>query len=129
MNTQAKEDKRRDSAYLSTNEQYADMGYRFPVDFLDILAESAHVTIREWLKKHNAPYEVLQIIGKIECLHLAKYSISVGDFSSQEAGDLIDTVSLVTKLIEDFGGTFHGPCLSVVSRLSVASFRNGHRHT
>jgi len=84
----------------------AKLGRGYQPEYLDFLASQIIETVLDWLKNHNAPEEVIDLISMGDYLARNISGAKANDLEDHEAQNIAEMVPEATRFIWKLGGTF-----------------------
>lgn len=99
------------STKKKNNTKTKDEATKFSYEFLDMLSDTAFITLNEHLKKTKAPREVIHLIDIAYCLVLEQINLLQG--GKQNNDSLPNYVADAIQCISALGGQWYSPTGSV----------------
>lgn len=100
-------------------------GRRLPWEFIEMLADYAHMTARTWLLANNAPAEIVELIDLGNLMQMYADWIRNNNLSDYSAAQLPESIADVTELIANLGGAFITPTGAMPARTSQVYWNCG----
>ena len=82
------------------------LGQSYAPEFVDAMASTAHLTIREYLEDHQAPEQLVHLVDHAIMLERVTQELRAGALNEWDAGWLIESLAEITTEIVQLGGTF-----------------------
>ncbi len=88
----------------------------FPIELLSTMLETGFLAIKESLKKHEVPQELLDLVEDVEVLGIEMSRVELGKVPDHVNQNLLDVVSSLSRNIVNVGGIFYSPMGTTIAR-------------
>ncbi|MCL4559907.1 MAG: hypothetical protein M1281_04725 [Chloroflexi bacterium] len=82
-------------------------GRKFAPEFLDIMAQTAYITLNDWLEANHAPKKVIRLLEETVIFQDFSGRARKGKLDDIEGEMIYQDIPELTELIMKLGGSFH----------------------
>lgn len=102
----------------------ADLGRKYPPEFLETIADDGFDKALEWLRKHECPEEICNLIGNAYFVATTLPEIQNGAPCTWDAAGLAEAVPEMLETLAVLGATFGNSVTDSIARTEPPPFNN-----